>query len=457
MVRLVKITTFLFCACLAMAAQAANVKLAESEFKRAISIIENTQLELFTDTPPADSADILQTLESRFIDRSEKLDPQTPDNKKNKQELRIALMRSLLSETIEAYSDQYANYITPDALKRYQERRSGNYEGVGLKFRTVADEYPLVIGPIIDGPLDHSDLLPGDKIIEANGYDLKGLTNSQVVGQLKGPAKSPIDLKLKRNGKIFHVVGRRGPVELKYADAEIIKDNIGYIKISRFGGNTHKEVRKLLGNLIDHKVSGIILDLRDNPGGSTRAARAIVSMFSEEPWIYFEKNKAGAIKQLPRHGEYMTDLPLAVLINGDSMSSSEIVAGALKSFGRGTLIGSPSFGKGLVQRVFNLKMPLGGAIRTTIAEFGTPDHQPIHGAGITPDISLETSADFMFRRSGSLNIRDNAKAFQRALLEESVRKDHADKADVLINATDAQLNRAIDEITRVTSSADLKY
>ena len=455
MLRLVKITTLLCCACVAMAAPAANLKLAESEFKRALSVIEKTQLELFTDTLPASTPQILKTLESRYNTATEQLDPQDPDYKKIRQEARVEIMRDLLSETIDAYNDQYANYITPAALKRYSEKRSGSYEGVGLKFRAIKQDYPLVIGPLIDGPLDHSNLLPGDKIIEANGHDLKGLTNSQVVKQLKGPAKSSIDLTIDRNGERFHVIGERGPVDLKYADSKVINNNIGYIKISRFGGNTHTQVRELLGNLIDRNVGGIILDLRDNPGGSTRAARAIVSMFSKEQHVYCEKNKAGAIKLLPRHGEYMTDLPLAVLINGNSMSASEIVAGALQTFGRGTLIGSPSFGKGLVQRVFNLKKPLGGAIRTTIAVFGTPDHQLIQGAGIVPDIYLETPADFMFRRSGSLNIRENAKAFQRTLLEKAVRQKHAEKADALINATDAQLDRAIEEIEQMIKRTGL--
>lgn len=456
MLKLVKITSFFLCACFSLAAQSANLKLAETEFKRALSIIEKTQLELFTDTLPPNSTEILQRLESEFSLAIKTLDSNDPDYKKTRQGKRIQVMRDLISETIETYNDQYANYITPDALKRYSEKRSGSYEGVGLKFRAIKDDYPLVIGPIIDGPLDHSNLEPGDMIIAANGHDLKGLTNGQIVKQLKGPADSSIKLELNRNGETVYVEGIRGPVDLIYAASEIVNNNIGYIKISRFGGNTHKQVRSLLGTLIESNVSGIILDLRDNPGGSTRAARAIVSMFTEESHVYCEKNKAGVIKQLPRHGGHVTDLPLAVLINGNSMSSSEIVAGALQSFARGTLIGSPTYGKGLVQRVFNLKMPLGGAVRTTIAVFGTPDHQPIQGAGIVPDIYLESPADFMFRRSGSLNIRGDARAFQRTLLEDAVKEKHADKADALISAPDAQLNRAIDEIKQMTMNTALE-
>ena len=135
------------------------------------------------------------------------------------------------------------------------------------------------------------------------------------------------------------------------------------------------------------------------------------------------------------------------------MSSSEIVAGAIQTYNRGIIIGSPSFGKGLVQKVFNLQAPLGGAVRTTIAVFGRPDQQIIHAAGIVPDVYVKTKSDFMFRRTGSLNISDQAKAFQRQLLENDVKKKHPDSAEELIAATDLQLQTAINRLEGIVSSA----
>lgn len=428
------------------ASYSANEVSPEVEFKRALSIIKKTQLEIFTDSRLQNAEEISLELVSRSDQEIDKLDSSAADYAEQIKEKRIEIMRTLLTEVIDEYNDQYANYIPPKALTKYSERRSGSYEGVGLKFRTVAEDYPLVVGPIIGGPLSNSDLKPGDKIIEANQKDLKGLSSREVVATLKGPAESAVQLNIKRGDKTHVVSGRRGPVDLHYARSEIIAENIGYIQISRFGGKTHQRVAAQLKNLLKQDIEGIILDLRNNPGGSTRAARAIVSMFSKENHVYCEKHKSGAIKQLPRHGAHVTDLPLAVLVNGDSMSSSEIVSGALQTYGRGVIIGSPTYGKGLVQRVFNLKKPLGGAIRTTIAVFGRPDHETIHGAGIVPDIFIETPADFMFRRVGSLNIEDDARAFQRTLLEQGVREKHPDKAQALIAATDKQLETAIAQI-----------
>ena len=146
-------------------------------------------------------------------------------------------------------------------------------------------------------------------------------------------------------------------------------------------------------------------------------------------------------------------MPLAVLINGDSMSSSEIVAGAIQSYDRGIIIGSRSFGKGLVQKVFNLEAPLGGAVRTTIAVFGRPDHQLIHATGILPDILIETDSDFMYRRVGSLNISADAKAFQRKLLERDTRAKHPEKADEHIAAIDLQLQTAIHKLQDLAANA----
>jgi len=361
-------------------------------------------------------------------------------------------MRELLAETLDSYNDQFANYITPGQLNRYYERRTGKYFGVGLKFRTFTKDYPLVIGKIDGGPLQNSDIAPGDKIIEVDGYSLKGKSQKEVTGRLKGAEGTHVTLSIRRYNSVFEIQAKRAEVKLQYAASKMLPDKIGYLKISRFGGHTHKLVEKLLRGLITRQARGIVLDLRDNPGGSTLAARAIVSMFSRQDSVYCEKYKSGTLRTLPRYGEHLTDLPLAVLINGDSMSSSEIVAGALQDHKRGLIVGSPSYGKGLVQKVHKLSDPLGGAVRTTIAVFGTPDHRPIHGAGIVPDIYIETPADFMFRRSGSLNISAEAQTFQRKLLEEKIKIQRPQQARDLINATDRQLERAIEEVALLSGS-----
>lgn len=403
------------------------------EVKRAFNIIQKTQLEIFTEEKPPSFDSLIDSLDHHLRATGEETS-------------KLELMRSALSDAIDSYNDQYANYISPQALQRYQERRSGSYHGIGLKFRALPDDFPVIIGPLTGGPLEKSNLRPGDQIIAAGDTPLKHKNSNQIAQLMKGPAGTSVVLSLQRGSLKFKLDAIRRPVKLEYAHAEIIDENIGYLKISRFGGNTHKQVRDLVKELITKRIVGIVLDLRDNPGGSTRAARSVTSIFVRDKYIYCERYKSGERRLLPRHGEYLTDLPLAILVNGNSMSSSEIVAGALQAYGRGSVIGEPTFGKGLVQKVFNLSLPLGGAIRTTIAEFATPLNQPIHASGIVPDKFVRTDADFMFRRTGSLNIDKAARDYQRTLLEERVRKEYPDKADKFITASDAQLATAINLI-----------
>jgi len=417
-------------------------EISTSEFERALDLIEQTQLELFVHSTPASTIDVLSELKRRFDL------PDYPEHPESGSAREVVIMRELLAETINQYEDQYANYISPQQLIAYGERRSGSYVGVGLKFRSVTDDYPLVIGALIGGPLEYTDLKPGDRLIAVDNIDLKGFSTRKISKQLKGAADTTFQLTVRRDNNQHTISAHRQAVDLHYARAAVLKNQIGYIRISRFGGKTHERVEGLLKDLIADGISAVILDLRDNPGGSTRAARATVSMFSTEPHIYCEKYKSGEFRQLPRHGPHLTDLPLAVLVNGESKSSAEIVAGALQGYERGVVIGSPTFGKGLVQRVFNLAEPIGGALRTTIAMFGTQSHGLIQGQGIVPDYYIETEADFMFRESGSLNISTDARKYQRQLLETRVRKKYqaedSDKADRIINAEDKQLQMAID-------------
>jgi len=296
--------------------------------------------------------------------------------------------------------------------------------------------------------MDGKDIEPGDKLVEIDGTTLYALISSDIEAALKGPSGSTATLTTMRGDATQTITVQRAAVTLDYEDGEMLSDDIGYIKVSRFGSQTHVKVGALIAEQLLQGAKSFVLDLRDNPGGSTLAARAIVSMFCTEQVVYFEKFKNGATRQLPRYGEHKTDLPLAVLINENSMSSSEIIAGAVQSYQRGVVVGTTSFGKGLIQKVFNLEAPLGGAIRTTIAEFGRPDKKMIHAKGVVPDESVKTPSDFMFKRIGSLNVSRKTRTFQRTLLEAAVRKKHPKVAEEFIAAKDEQLETAINALRR---------
>jgi len=422
---------------------------AYSEFVKALDIIDQTQLTLFIEEKPLNKEQQLKTYEARMLEAEADISQNAPDFAKQLEEKRVEIMRSIISKTIQQYNDKYANYITPESLKKYSSRRNGNVDGIGLKFRAVPENYPIAIGPLQGGPLDGKDIEPGDKLLRIDETDFHALSSSEIEAALKGPSGSAALLTLSRDDVEHSIQVQRAAVKLHYVDAELIHNDIGYIKISRFGSDTHVQVGKLLAEILLKGAKSFVLDMRDNPGGSTLAARAIVSMFCTENEVYFEKFKNGAVRKLPRIGEHRTSVPLAVLMNEDSMSSSEIVAGAVQSYSRGIVVGTTSYGKGLIQKVFNLEAPLGGAIRTTIAEFGRPDGKMIHAVGVVPDEQIKTNSDFMFKRIGSLNVSEKTKAFQRTLLERAIRKKHPKHAEELIAAKDAQLDTAIKALKKL--------
>ncbi len=408
---------------------------ARAECVRALDIIEQTQLTLFVQRS-------LPTRQSTLarIDQLRTFRPTAA----------VEQIRQILNDVLAYYNDPFANYINPDQHKAYSQRRSGDFVGIGLKFRARDNEYPLVIGPLLGGRLADADIQPGDLLILAGDTDLQGLSSREISSALSGPVGSSIKLTLQREytTRTIEINALRHAVELHYARAEILQPSIGYIKVSRFGADTHERVEQLLENLQRVPVSALVLDLRDNPGGSTRAARIMMSLFAEADWVYCERYKTGKVRRLPREGKKISDLPMAVLINEKSKSSSEILAGALQDYKRAVLVGSPTYGKGLIQKVFPLKPPLGGAVRITIAAYATPSHRLIHGRGIVPDIYVPSAPAALFKETGSLNISDKARALRRRLTEQKIAERYdSDKARALIGLPDTQLAVAIKAVS----------
>jgi len=402
---------------------------ARAQCLKALDIIDGTQLTIFLQRELRSRDELLtqiDALEALPLDDA------------------ISAMRSLLNEVLSVYNDPFANYINPKQHKAYTQRRTGGFVGVGLKYRAIDNEYPLVLGPLLGGPLEHRNIEPGDKIIRADDVDLKSKPSREVSGFLKGEPDSVVVLGLERNGEQFELQATRQAVQLHYARAEMLESGIGYLKVSRFGGKTYLRFKSLLKGLLEKNAKAIVLDLRDNPGGSTKAARNMMSMFDKSPYVFCEQYKNGAVKQLPREGDQLTQLPLVVLVNEYSMSSSEILAGALQDYKRAILVGAPTYGKGLIQRVFPLAEPIGGAVRTTIAMYGTPNHRLLHGRGLVPDIYVPTPTERLYRETGSINISEEARAFRLQIrLKQLQDKYSADALKAYAKFPDAQLSVAL--------------
>lgn len=399
---------------------------ARAQCLKALDIIDGTQLGVFLQRELPSRAELLTKIDA--------LESEPLDNA-------INAMQALLNEVLSVYNDPFANYINPKQHKAYTQRRKGGFVGVGLKYRAIDDDYPLLIGPLLGGPLEHRNIKPGDKIISADNIDLKSKTSREIASHLKGEPDSLVTLRFERNGEQHDIETKRQSVQLHYVRAEMMESNIGYLKVSRFGGNTHVRFKSLLQHLIRQKAQAILLDLRDNPGGSTKAARNMMSLFDDAPWVFCEQYKNGTVKRLPRAGNLLTKLPMVILVNEYSMSSSEILAGALQDYKRAKLIGAPTYGKGLIQRVFPLADPIGGAVRTTIAMYGTPNHKLLHGRGLVPDIYVPTPPERLYRETGSVNISDEARAFRRELQLLQLKDIYpADVLEVYANYPDVQLD-----------------
>ncbi len=277
--------------------------------------------------------------------------------------------------------DPHSVYIPKEAMKSVSENLKGDFVGIGVSFYTYKDTI-AVVRAIEGGPSDKAGIKGGDKIIVVNGDSIFGkvLKDSEIVDKLKGPINSKVDLKIYRKGnpKLLDFKVKRSNIPIKSVDAAyMLTKDLGYIKVNRFAETTYKEFKSGLLKLKGLGATKMILDLRDNPGGLLGIAEQIADEFLEDDkLILFTKNKSGSIEKsfATSKGNFETG-DVYVLINENSASASEIVAGALQDNDKGTIVGRRSYGKGLVQR--EMELGDGSAIRLTVSRYYTPTGRSI--------------------------------------------------------------------------------
>ncbi|WP_136482095.1 S41 family peptidase [Cognatitamlana onchidii] len=277
--------------------------------------------------------------------------------------------------------DPHSVYIPKEDMERVAEEMKGDFVGIGVSFYTYKDTI-AVIRAIENGPSEKAGIRGGDRIIMADGDSLYGdnLNDGELVKKLKGPINSKVKLKVYRRGEpeLLDFSVKRGKIPIKSVDAAyMLTDKLGYIKINRFAESTFKEFKKGLDKLEDLGAQEIVMDLRNNPGGFLGIAEQIVDEFLEDDkLILFTKNKRGDVEEsfATRRGDF-EDAKVYVLIDENSASASEIVAGALQDNDKGTIVGRRSYGKGLVQREMDLGD--GSAVRLTVSRYYTPTGRSI--------------------------------------------------------------------------------
>ena len=294
-----------------------------------------------------------------------------------------------LKGMVAALDDPYSEYLTREEYNELMEDTSGKFFGIGV-YINAQDGYINVVSPIKNTPAEKAGLRSGDKIIKVNGDDISGANATEASKKIKGEKGTKVTLTILRIedevANTFDVDVIRDEITVITVESKIIENDLLYIGISQFNEQTYSEFMEAT-KLITNSTKGIILDLRNNPGGLLSTSTAIADVLLPEGIIVYTERK-GKVKddQINSDAKYI-DLPMVVLINEGSASASEIISGAIRDFDRAMLIGQKTFGKGVVQTIDNFST--GDGIKLTISEYFTPKGTSIHGKGIEPDIGVE--------------------------------------------------------------------
>lgn len=293
---------------------------------------------------------------------------------------------------LEALDDPYSVYVEPEIRELEQSDFEGKFEGIGAEI-TIKDKQLTILAPLTGSPAEKAGLKPGDKVIRINGEPTLNMNLVEAVLKIRGPKGTPVTLTILRDGDTepFDVQIIRDEIKLDSVISKMI-DDILYVQITRFQKSTGAELREALKSAIEKGVKGVILDLRNNPGGVLNAAVDVASEFLAMGVVAEVINSEGERHTIPvKPGGIGTKLQLVVLVNNGSASASEIVAGALQDYGRAKLAGTKTFGKGSVQVVKELHD--GSALHITAYRWLTPRGNPIDKVGLTPDFILDLEGD----------------------------------------------------------------
>lgn len=343
--------------------------------------------------------------------------------------------------------DPHSSYLDSNSFKYMNEQTKGKFGGLGIEV-TMENSLVKVVSPIDDTPAAKAGLKAGDYITSIDGEQVMGLTLNEAVDKMRGKVGSKVKLTVRRGGeKPFDVTLKREEIKIQSVKSDLKNDDVAYVRITSFSENTDKMIEKAIkeakkkakGNL-----KGVVLDVRNNPGGLLDQAVSISDLFLDKGEIVStrSRNESDTVKYTAKKGDIVNGLPIVVLINEGSASASEIVAGALQDHHRAIILGEKSFGKGSVQTV----IPLGkyGAMRLTTARYYTPSGRSIQAKGIEPDVEVK-QAKIQEVESGGFGMTEAE--LKGALKNETVddnAKEKTKKADAEALNNDYQLVRAID-------------
>lgn len=299
------------------------------------------------------------------------------------------LIEGAIEGYVQALGDQYTEYITADEMQEYQEQILGNFVGIGI-YMIANEEYNLiqVLSPIKDSPAYEAGILPGDLIVTVDGVEYKATDMTVAANKIKGEEGTKVKIKILRDDQELEFELTRRKVITNPIEEEVLKNNIGYLAVTSFDEGTGEEFKTKFEKLQSQNIKSLIIDLRNNGGGLVSEALEIADYIIKKGQtllVTVDKNNNEEITKAKQ--DPIIDMPIVVLVNENTASASEILAGALKDTKKATLIGTKTYGKGVIQQILTLQD--GSGLKITVEEYFTPSRNKINKIGIEPDEVIE--------------------------------------------------------------------
>ena len=284
--------------------------------------------------------------------------------------------------------DPYSVYYSKEELESMEEATAGEYSGIGATLSQDPETKEISVVSCFTGtPAEEAGLLPGDVITGWNGSPVSDMELSELVSKIKTDPDEHLTLSIERDGEELEVELTRRAVKIPTVEYEMLEDQIGYIRLLEFDEVTAQQFEDAMSDLESQGMEKLIIDVRNNPGGVLQTVCDMLDQLLPEGMIVYTEDKNGKRTEYTSNEEHQFTKPLAVLVNGNSASASEIFAGAVQDYGIGTIVGTTTFGKGIVQKIFYLSD--GTGLKLTVAKYYTPKGHDIHKKGIRPDVEVE--------------------------------------------------------------------
>ncbi len=295
---------------------------------------------------------------------------------------------------VEAVGDPHTAFVEPIQAAIIEEDMQGSFEGIGATVE-MREGVLTIVRPLPNSPAERVGIEAGDQVLEVDGQSIEGMDIMEAITLIRGPRGTTVRLLVQREGiaEPFEVEIVRDRIEMQITEARMLEGNVAYLGLSEFNARSAQQVRAELKTQLEHNPTGLILDLRNNPGGYLQMAIEVASEFLPGGTLVVTERERDAPDRELRasRGGLALEIPLVVLVNGGSASASEIVAGAIQDHGRGILVGETTFGKGSVQQTHTLSD--GSSLRVTIAKWVLPGGRILDGDGLTPDIQVSTTPE----------------------------------------------------------------